>query len=176
MGPNIETFSTPQWQQKNSSHTVDGRSPAPVEVGSLSHYSQGLVHLRWLLEISAINSTITNPPCGGCTTRGRMTCGVTGTATAGRAGNGNSRLRRLPAQPARLEPMEISTLPKCLGIYQMGNESWHESWCLIISRYHSFVVWGMHLFNPKRKKSKKLYLQYRKPDKLFCSWTKICFW
>ena len=25
--------------------TVDGRNPAPVEVGSLSHYLQGFVHI-----------------------------------------------------------------------------------------------------------------------------------
>ncbi len=28
--------------------TVDGRNPAPVEVGSLSHYFQGFIHPRWL--------------------------------------------------------------------------------------------------------------------------------
>ena len=27
--------------------TVDGRNPAPVEFGSLSHFSQGFIHLRW---------------------------------------------------------------------------------------------------------------------------------
>jgi len=27
---------------------VDGRHPAAVEVGSLSHYSQGSIHPRWL--------------------------------------------------------------------------------------------------------------------------------
>ena len=36
-------------------HTVDGWNPAPVEVGSLSHYLQGLMHPRWC-RISAINS------------------------------------------------------------------------------------------------------------------------
>ena len=33
-------------------HTVDGRNPAPVEVGSLTHYLQGFLHPRWLFEIS----------------------------------------------------------------------------------------------------------------------------
>ena len=28
-------------------NTVDGRNPAPVEVGSLSHYLQGFIHPRW---------------------------------------------------------------------------------------------------------------------------------
>ena len=28
--------------------TVDGQNPAPVEVGSLSHYLQGFIHTRWL--------------------------------------------------------------------------------------------------------------------------------
>ena len=28
-------------------HTVDGRNPAPVEVGILSHYLQGFIHPRW---------------------------------------------------------------------------------------------------------------------------------
>ena len=30
-----------------SCNTVDGRTPAPVEVGSLSHYSQGSMHPWW---------------------------------------------------------------------------------------------------------------------------------
>ena len=37
--------------QGTNSHTVDGRNPAPVEVGSLSslsHYLQGFIHTRWL--------------------------------------------------------------------------------------------------------------------------------
>ena len=29
-------------------HTVGGRNPAPVEVGSLCHSSQGFIHRRWL--------------------------------------------------------------------------------------------------------------------------------
>ena len=36
--------------------TVDGKNPAPVEVGSLSHYLQGFIHPRWLFGISSINS------------------------------------------------------------------------------------------------------------------------
>ena len=28
--------------------TVDGRNPAPVEVGSVSHYLQGFINPRWL--------------------------------------------------------------------------------------------------------------------------------
>ena len=28
--------------------TVDGKNPAPVEVGTVSHYLQGFVHPRWL--------------------------------------------------------------------------------------------------------------------------------
>ena len=32
------------------------RNPAPVEVGSLSHYFQGFIHPKWLFEISSINS------------------------------------------------------------------------------------------------------------------------
>ena len=36
--------------------TVNGRNPAPVEVGSLSHYLMtGFIHSRWLLGISSIN-------------------------------------------------------------------------------------------------------------------------
>ena len=30
-----------------TSTTVDGRNPAPVEVGSFSHYLQGFIHTRW---------------------------------------------------------------------------------------------------------------------------------
>ena len=30
-----------------SDHTVDGRNPAAVEVGSLSHDLQGFIHPRW---------------------------------------------------------------------------------------------------------------------------------
>ena len=37
---------------KLSCHIVDGRNPVPVEVGSLSHYLQGLIHPRWLFGIS----------------------------------------------------------------------------------------------------------------------------
>ena len=37
-------------------NTVDGRNPAPVEVGRFSHYLQGLMDVR-LCRISAINST-----------------------------------------------------------------------------------------------------------------------
>ena len=33
-------------------YTVDGRNPAPVEVGSLSHYLQVFIHHRWLFGIS----------------------------------------------------------------------------------------------------------------------------
>ena len=40
-----------------SVHTVDGRNPAPVEVGSLSHYLQGFIHPRIWCRISSINST-----------------------------------------------------------------------------------------------------------------------
>ena len=35
--------------------TVDGRNPAPVEVGSFSHYLQGFIHPRWLFRSSSIN-------------------------------------------------------------------------------------------------------------------------
>ena len=38
-------------------NTVNGRNPAPVEVGSLSHYLQGFIHPMWLFGISSINST-----------------------------------------------------------------------------------------------------------------------
>ena len=40
---------------KYSSPTVDGRNPAPVEVGNLSHYLQGFIDPRWLFGISSIN-------------------------------------------------------------------------------------------------------------------------
>ena len=33
---------------RNHAHTVDGWNPAPVEVGSLSHYLLGFIHPRWL--------------------------------------------------------------------------------------------------------------------------------
>ena len=42
---------------KGINNTVDGRNPAPVEVGSLSHYLQGFLHPRWC-RISSINSMI----------------------------------------------------------------------------------------------------------------------
>ena len=46
-----------QWSisPDHNTHTVDGWNPAPVEVGGLSHYLQGFIHLRWC-RISAINS------------------------------------------------------------------------------------------------------------------------
>jgi len=37
-------------------NTVDGRNPATVEVGSLSHYLQGFINPRWLFGTSSINS------------------------------------------------------------------------------------------------------------------------
>ena len=37
-------------------NTVDGRYPAPVEVGSSSHDSQGFIHPRRLFGMSSINS------------------------------------------------------------------------------------------------------------------------
>ena len=40
---------------RSYSDTVDGRNPAPVEVGSLPHYLQGFINLRWR-RISSINS------------------------------------------------------------------------------------------------------------------------
>ena len=45
-------------------HTVDGWNPAPVEVGSLSHYFYGFIHPRWC-RISSINSNTI--PCLGKT-------------------------------------------------------------------------------------------------------------
>ena len=33
--------------QCDTGDTVDGRNPAPVEVGSLSHYLQDFIHPRW---------------------------------------------------------------------------------------------------------------------------------
>ena len=45
----IESISTKTYtnhQIVNLSHTVDGQNPAPVEVGSLSHYLQGFIHTR----------------------------------------------------------------------------------------------------------------------------------
>ena len=44
----------PIWHAMKT-HTVDGRNPAPVEVGSLSHSLQGFIHPRWC-RISSINS------------------------------------------------------------------------------------------------------------------------
>ena len=38
--------------------TVDERNPAPVEVGSLSHYLQAFMHPRWLFWISSIKTMI----------------------------------------------------------------------------------------------------------------------
>ena len=39
----------------NICHTVDGRNPGPVEVGSLSHHLRCFVHPRWC-RMSSINS------------------------------------------------------------------------------------------------------------------------
>ena len=40
----------------DSDHTVDGRNPAPVEVGSLSDYFQSFIHPSVVSQISSINS------------------------------------------------------------------------------------------------------------------------
>ena len=45
------------WPPANHT-TVDGRNFAPVEVGSLSHYLQGFIHVRWC-RILSTNSTMT---------------------------------------------------------------------------------------------------------------------
>ena len=37
---------------------VDGTNPAPVEVGSLSHYLHGFVHPRWLFWISKPSTVV----------------------------------------------------------------------------------------------------------------------
>ena len=50
-------MSNKRCRQMLSSHTVDGQNPAPVEVGSLSHYLQGFIHTRRLFGISSINSS-----------------------------------------------------------------------------------------------------------------------
>ena len=42
---------------RNDLPSVDGRIPAPVEVGSLSHYLQGFMHARWC-RICSINSSL----------------------------------------------------------------------------------------------------------------------
>ena len=44
-------YKDPTWFLKFTD-TVDGKNPAPVEVGSLLHYLQGLIHPRWLFGIS----------------------------------------------------------------------------------------------------------------------------
>ena len=47
-------------------HTVDGSEirRSPVEVGSLSHFLQGVIHPRWLFGISSINSSLKNTTLG----------------------------------------------------------------------------------------------------------------
>ena len=44
-------YKDPTWFLKFTD-TVDGKNPAPAEVGSLNHYLQGLIHPRWLFGIS----------------------------------------------------------------------------------------------------------------------------
>ena len=53
-GDVVKFYQFPPWQIMP--HTVDGRNPAPVEVGSLSLHFQSFTHPRWLLGISSINS------------------------------------------------------------------------------------------------------------------------
>ena len=54
-GEFLKSTLTRKYQGVNN--TVDGRNPAPVQVGSLSHYLQGFLHPRWC-RISSINSMI----------------------------------------------------------------------------------------------------------------------
>ena len=58
-------FIMAQLSLKMTGPTVDGRNPAPVEVGSLSTYLQGFIHPRWC-RISSINrtNTVFNLSCG----------------------------------------------------------------------------------------------------------------
>ena len=49
-------------QEQNISLAVDGRNPAPVEVGSLSRYLQGSIYLRWLAGfLPSVLSTVEGP-------------------------------------------------------------------------------------------------------------------
>ena len=56
MGVLHRTFAHAPW----SVATVDGSEirRSPVQVGSLSHYLQGLIHPLWLFGISSINSML----------------------------------------------------------------------------------------------------------------------
>ena len=52
--PVVPPLTLPAAKESGNGATVDGRNPAPVEVGSLSHYLQGFVHPR--CRISSTNS------------------------------------------------------------------------------------------------------------------------
>ena len=53
----------PLIQLKKVGGTVNGRNPAPVEVGSLSHYLHGFIHLNWcgISEPSTVGSIFHHP-------------------------------------------------------------------------------------------------------------------
>ena len=44
--------------ERKGHHTVNGRNPAPVEVGRLPHYLQDFIHPRWLFEISEPSTVV----------------------------------------------------------------------------------------------------------------------
>jgi len=47
------------WKSKGGTVvTVDGRNPAPVEVGSFSHYLQGFIHSRF----QVVQESTVQPP------------------------------------------------------------------------------------------------------------------
>ena len=48
---------------QNPTNTVDGRDPAPVEVGSLSHYLQGFINTRTPKSWNDSNVTWKSPKC-----------------------------------------------------------------------------------------------------------------
>ena len=48
LSPIKPTFSALKYEILHPGNTVDGRNPAPVEVGSFSHYLQGFILPRWL--------------------------------------------------------------------------------------------------------------------------------
>ena len=43
------------------SNTVDGNNPAPVEVGSLTHYLQGFIYARWCRISGDFGAHLTTP-------------------------------------------------------------------------------------------------------------------
>ena len=111
------------------SATVDGRHPAPVEVGSLCYYLQGFIHPRWC-RISSINSMGVVWEWTEWTWRGIFPCPVVLSLIA---------MMKMPRTPGMSHQKQTVS-------YFPSHKLWHRDpytvySCLLLSLYKCFLKW-----------------------------------